>query len=266
MASIILDWLKENMVNLIISGTVLIIGFLLFRLISFQLRRLVKAHRLKERNAKIIQIVLHALLLIIVFTVLLIQYLDTAGFLTALLTLMGTTVIGFAAMNTIGNFIAGIIVMTSKPFIVGDRIIFEGKLSDVVDIEFIFTKIRPLDGSIVAIPNQELLRQTITNLGQGETVIMKDISVTLDYSLNQVEVEETLLKAIKGYGLLDSESEPFVTVNDYQDYAVEYKLYYHIKDVNQILKINSEIRKRVFDACNAKGYQISVPLLVKDVE
>ena len=254
------------MVNLIISAAVILIGLLIIRLIDFQLKRLVKNKRLKERSAKVIKRVLQALVLLVIFTVLLVQYLETAGFLTALLTLMGTTVIGFAAMNTIGNFIAGIIIMTSKPFIIGDRILFEEKLADVVDIEFIYTKIKPIDGTIVAVPNQELLRQSVKNLGSGKDIVMREISVTLDYSLNHLEVEETLINAIKDYPLLSTEKEPFVTINDYQDYAVEYILYYYIKDVKQILMINSETRKRVLDACKAKGYEISVPLLLKDVK
>ncbi|NPD89724.1 MAG: mechanosensitive ion channel [Asgard group archaeon] len=266
MASIVLDWLKANRIDLIISAAVILIGLILIRIIGFELKRLVKNNRIKKRGAKAIQRMLQLLILLIIFTVLLVQYLETAGFLTALITLMGTTVIGFAAMNTIGNFIAGIIIMTSKPFIKGDRIFFEGKLADIVDIEFIYTKIQLIDKTIVAVPNQELLRQSINNLGSGAEIIMRDISVTLDYSLNHLEVEETLVNAIKGYKLLSTEEDPFVTINDYHDYAVEYKLYYYIKDVMQILIINSEIRKRVLEACEAKGYKISVPLLIKDTE
>jgi small-conductance mechanosensitive channel len=42
-------------------------------------------------------------------------------------TVAGGTIIGFASMNTIGNIIAGLIVMVNRPFKVGDRIMFGNK-------------------------------------------------------------------------------------------------------------------------------------------
>ena len=95
---------------------------------------------------------------------------------------------------------------------------------------------------------------------------MREIAVTLDYSLDNIEVEETLINAIKEYSLLSTEKKPFVTINDYLDYAVEYKLHYFVKDVKQILIINSEIRKRVLQACKAKGFDVAVPLIIRNVE
>ncbi|NIO38168.1 mechanosensitive ion channel, partial [Candidatus Bathyarchaeota archaeon] len=66
-------------------------------------------------------------------------------------------IIGFAAINTIGNAIAGLIVMTSRPFEVGDRIFFEGQFADIVSIDLIYTKMVTLDNVLISVPNQELL-------------------------------------------------------------------------------------------------------------
>ena len=46
------------------------------------------------------------------------------GLIAGFMALAGGTIIGFASMNTIGNAIAGIIVMISKPFKIGDRTLF----------------------------------------------------------------------------------------------------------------------------------------------
>ncbi|MBY9000359.1 MAG: mechanosensitive ion channel [Candidatus Heimdallarchaeota archaeon] len=261
----ILEWLTANLNNIIISSVTLIIGFVVNRVIKYEIKSLVNKQKIKERNGKIIKRILNILVFLIITLILFVQYASSLGFLTAMLTIMGGTVIGFAAMSTIGNFLAGVIIMISKPFSVGDRIEFDGQLADVIDIEFIFTKIRPINGTVVAIPNQEFLKGAITNLGKEDIVVMRNVSVTLDYSLVQEDVTATLLNSIKNLDLLDSENEPFVTINDFLDYAVEYKLYYYIKKVKNILMIESEVKKKVFQACKNNGFEISVPLLIKDV-
>jgi small-conductance mechanosensitive channel len=88
------------------------------------------------------------------------------GAISGVLTLLGGTILGFAAINTIGNAIAGFIVMTSRPFRIGDRILFKGQFADVIAIELIYTKIETLDKVLVSVPNQEMLKTEIENLGR----------------------------------------------------------------------------------------------------
>lgn len=76
-----------------------------------------------------------------------------AGFLA----LAGGTIIGFASMNTIGNVIAGTIVLISKPFKIGDRILFNKQFADVVPIDLIYTRMKTLDNVLISVPNQQLL-------------------------------------------------------------------------------------------------------------
>ena len=59
----------------------------------------------------------------------------------------------YSKTDTIGNAIAGLIVMTSRPFRVGDRIFFNGQFADVVAIELIYTKMVTLDNVLVSVPN-----------------------------------------------------------------------------------------------------------------
>ena len=73
------------------------------------------------------------------------QFSEGIALITTMFTIIGGTILGFAAMNTLGNMIAGIIIMVSKPFNVGDRIIFKQKLADVIDIKLVYTELKDLD-------------------------------------------------------------------------------------------------------------------------
>jgi len=108
--------------------------------------------------------------------------------------LAGGTIIGFAAMNTIGNAIAGIIVMTSRPFKIGDRIFFNGQFADIEAIDLIYTRMRTLDNVLVSVPNQELLKSEIDNYGK-KRVVRRGCSITAGYELTAEQVEKALMEA-----------------------------------------------------------------------
>ncbi len=78
-------------------------------------------------------------------------------FFLGLWVLAGGTIIGFASMNTIGNALAGIIIMVSRPFKIRDRLFFQEQYVVVEDIDLIYTRMRTLDNVVISVPNQILL-------------------------------------------------------------------------------------------------------------
>jgi small-conductance mechanosensitive channel len=71
--------------------------------------------------------------------------------------------IGFAAKDTISNFIAGFILIIDRPFDVGDRVkigrfIPEG---EVIEIRFRSTRIRTSENNVVTVPNSIVCNQEV---------------------------------------------------------------------------------------------------------
>lgn len=123
------------------------------------------------------------------------------GMIAGLFVLAGGTIIGFASQNTIGNAIAGIIIMVSRPFKIGDRIYLNGKFADVADIDLIFTRMKTLDNVMVSVPNQQLIASEIDSYGK-KTIVRRSCSITTGYELSTDQVEKALLEAaetMEGY-------------------------------------------------------------------
>jgi small-conductance mechanosensitive channel len=178
---------------------------------------------------------------------------------------MGGTVIGFSAINTIGNALAGLIVMSSRPFVVGDRIFFNNQFADVVAIDLIYTKMVTLDNVLVSIPNQELLKAEIDNYGK-KRVVRRHCTITPGFEYNSEDVEKVLLEAAgKVQGVLQ-EPTPYVWVTKFQNYAVEYTLYVFINNIGRLPEIDADLYKKVLATCKEHEIDISTPLLLKQVK
>ncbi len=74
--------------------------------------------------------------------------------------------IGFASTNTIGNLLAGLYMLITRPFIIGDYIIIGGLDIEgvVTEISINYTTIEKSDGAEGILPNITLLNRPITNI------------------------------------------------------------------------------------------------------
>ena len=75
---------------------------------------------------------------------------------------IGGVAIGFAFKDIFQNFLAGILILINKPFIVGDQIVFGGYEGEVEDIQTRATYLKTYDGRRVIIPNGELFINSMT--------------------------------------------------------------------------------------------------------
>ncbi len=70
--------------------------------------------------------------------------------------------IGFAFRDILQNFLAGILILLTEPFQLGDQIIFKDFEGTVESIQTRATSIRTYDGRRIVIPNSELFTNSVT--------------------------------------------------------------------------------------------------------
>jgi small-conductance mechanosensitive channel len=74
---------------------------------------------------------------------------------------VGSVAIGFAFKDIFQNFLAGLLILITKPFFVGDEIVYQEHEGTVEDIQTRATLIRTADGKRVVIPNSDLYTNTV---------------------------------------------------------------------------------------------------------
>ncbi len=259
------EWVLSNVDKVLFSVVAVIVGYLLYKAFAKQVTRLKNQKRLEEHLAYTLNRVIKWVVVLVVLSAILAAFGVTLGVISGLLTLLGGTIIGFAAINTIGNAIAGLIVMTSRPFRVGDRIFFNGQFADVVAIELIYTKMLTLDNILVSIPNQELLKAQIDNFGK-KRVARRHVTVTPGFEYDIQDVEKALLEAADKVPRVLKEPKPYVWITKFQNYAVEYTLYAFINDIKGLPEIDAELHRAVLETCKEHKIDISTPLLLRQIQ
>jgi len=255
----------SNFGKLSFSVVAVIVGYVLYKAIAREITRLKDEKRLEPHIAYTLTRISQWVVILTVLSVILATFGVTIGMMSGFLALLGGTVIGFASVNTIGNGIAGLIVMTSRPFRVGDRIFFNGQFADVVAIELIYTKMLTLDDVLVSIPNQELLKAEIDNFGK-DNVVRRHVTVTPGFEYNNRDVERALLEAAGKVPRVLEEPKPYVWITRFQNYAVEYTLYAFINDINGLPEIDAELHRTVLETCKSHNIDISTPLLLRQIQ
>lgn len=117
---------------------------------------------------------------------------------TSITTFLGAAgiVFGIAFKETLGNFCGGIIILTFKPFRVGDTIEYNNYIGTVKKIELFYTKIINPQNELVIIPNGIITNTEIRNIKEdGERRL--DLTVGVSYNSDILKVKKVIKKIIK---------------------------------------------------------------------
>ena len=75
---------------------------------------------------------------------------------------IGGIAIGFAFKDVFENFLSGILILVTRPFRIGDQIIYDKYEGTVEDIHIRATWLKTYDGRRVVIPNSDLFTNSVT--------------------------------------------------------------------------------------------------------
>lgn len=179
---------------------------------------------------------------------------DLSGYLVSLG--ISAVVIGFAAQATIGNLIAGTLVLISKPFRKGDYVRvnitgapIEGRLEE---ISFLRSRIVTNDGVSISVPNTVMLAVPISNF----TVFEKRpiiLNVTLDRGVSLDKFRSNMEASILGSGDAASDIRLYVKGLDQDSMTVE--LWAQVATQN-FLKERSLIVHSIMEMCHREEIPI----------
>jgi small conductance mechanosensitive channel len=168
--------------------------------------------------------------------------------------------IGFAVKDIVANFISGIIILTDRPFVVGDAVQVNDISGTVAKIALRSTQVITWDGTSVYIPNSMVVTQATTNYSVADyRRILFVVSVLGTVDLNQaIKVIQDTLDAEPR---LLADRPPSIYVNNVRDYVVDLQVIAYSSSSDQ-LSTQSDLEKAITTAFVSQGIDLAVPIRV----
>jgi len=100
--------------------------------------------------------------------------------------------IALAAQDLFSNFFGGAVIITDQPFKIGDRVLINDVLGDVVHIGPRSTRIITLDSDIVTIPNTKIATSVVHNYSMPNPQVRIQIPVSVSWTADIEQVKRVL--------------------------------------------------------------------------
>lgn len=174
MSSEILEWLNsflvmEQATRLIMTIIILALAIIVDRIVRGTIARYSKRIQLDTHLENSFKLIVR----VVIFVVGAVAILQVFGFGADWLisvSALGGAAIGFASTQTMGNFLAGIYLMVSKPFRVNDYVRIGDVEGEVREITVNYTKIYTPTFNIMEMPNRRVLDSVILNFSDGDVI------------------------------------------------------------------------------------------------
>ncbi len=152
--------------------------------------------------------------------------------------------VGFAARDTISNFISGLFVLGDKSFKVGDIIEISNQKGKVLIMGFRVTKLVTPDNNIITIPNSNFSKNVHINHTPLEEKRV-DLDVNIPYSVKVEDISKSFEELTSRFKWALDEPKANVIINELSDTGIKATLSVWVDDPWKVAEYRSIIAKKI---------------------
>jgi len=243
--------MADGLTNLVVGLVVFLAFYIAWRILQLIMRRTLRDSTLDKTTYSFVETAAKYMVL----TIGAVSALDSVGIntgaLLASLGIVGVT-IGFAARDSLSNFISGIIIFIDRPFVLGDLVEIDDKYGRVSEITLRSTRVVTSDGRMLAVPNTEIVNKTVASYTNFPNLRL-DIPLTIAVDEDIEKTRQSLLKLVDDDPEYLDDPEARVIVTALNDYNIAIELQAWLKDERQHVEKRSELREKAFNALTRAG-------------
>lgn len=165
--------------------------------------------------------------------------LASAGVLSILL--------GIAAQPVLGNLIAGIQILVSRPIRVGDAIEFEGTWAYVEEITHMYVLCCTWDEKRLIIPLSHFISQPFENYSLRDSLSIRTIHMELDFGVDVKAFREELVSYAQNHELATKRYTPKVQVVSCNRETVTIRSLVASEDANSSWDLHCDVREHMLE-------------------
>ena len=163
--------------------------------------------------------------------------------------------VGLALQGTLTNYGAGLGLILSRPFVVGDTVLVNNTYGVVEEIRLGYTTLRTEDEEIITIPNKHMIGEILVNSFAYRIV---ETTVGIDYADDPERAIETIQKVLAGFEELSKENIPLVGIEAFGDSSIDIGLRYWVP-TTKYYQVQYRVNLAIFKAIKEAGITIPYP-------
>ncbi|HEX9019636.1 MAG TPA: mechanosensitive ion channel family protein [Nitrospirota bacterium] len=244
----------EHGMQIVMGIGILVAGLFCARWVGNAARRWLEKHKLEPQVRQLIT----KLIRLLVFVVFAIMALGQMGVqITPLLAGIGVAGVGLslAMQSVLGNLVAGLNIIFTKPFTVGEYIELLGVYGQVQDISLFSTTLLHADNSRVVVPNRKIVGEILHNYGE---IRQLSLSVGVAYDADIRLAIATVNAILDGNPRVLKDPAPVVGISRLASFSVVISILPWVA-VPDYFVVQTEVNQAIIEQFARNGIRIPFP-------
>ncbi|MHC8319546.1 mechanosensitive ion channel domain-containing protein [Pseudomonas sp. GB2N2] len=165
-------------------------------------------------------------------------------------------IVGLALQSTLSDVFSGIVLNTTKPYLLDDWISIDGTEGRVTDIDWRATRLQTAQGSMAVIPNSLAAKAKIINFSRPSDIFGVSISLQLSPHARPQTVIDALERAMEGCRFLLLKPAPCVALKGSSATGVEYEISGFVVSMDQKRMVRNLLFDLAFRHLQASGVSL----------
>jgi len=163
--------------------------------------------------------------------------------------------VSLAMQGILGNLVAGLTIILTKPFTIGEYIEVLGVYGQVIEIELFSTTLLHVDNSRVIVPNRKIVGEILHNYGK---IRQLDLSVAIAYRTDLTLALSTVKKILQENPNVLKDPAPVVGIASLNESSISLAVKPWVK-VEDFVPSQAEIYRSVIEGFRDKEIEIPAP-------
>jgi small conductance mechanosensitive channel len=237
---------------------ILIIGLIIARWLGNMIARVCESRKLDVTLSRFLGNVVRLTVLAFVLIIVLGKF---GIAMTPFVAALGAIAFGssLALAGLLSNYGAGLSIIITRPFVVGDTIRIQSVSGVVEEVGLAATRLSTEDGEQITIPNKHIVGEILINSFENKVV---ETSIGISYDDDAQKAIDTIQKALQGIPAIVAEPAPQIGIEEFADSSVNIGMRYWVP-TKQYFQTLYQTNQAVYIALQQAG--ITIPFPQRDI-
>ena len=162
---------------------------------------------------------------------------------------------GLAVQGLLSNYGAGLSIIITRPFVVGDTIKVQGVSGLVKEVHLSHTVLTNEDNERITIPNRHVIGEIIHN-SQADSIL--ELGVGIPYDSDPRQAIAAIQDSLAGIAGISAQRPPLVGIDGFGDNAIDLEIRVWAR-TDQLYEVRYRVNLAIFEALKARGINIPFP-------